>query len=266
MFLLTTNQFNVYLRDMIERSVRRIFAAFAAEVLAAIREIRPQNSLHLPEASYPVASSPDPAFNRDLNRSFISSTSYTFQGITARYNIARFAALETRFDQVHIIVANPVELDSVVTRLMNRRFGAEAGARRAELAQRVRADVINDIWTAVVGAHQCWQKAGRIEFCFLADPPVDRAEIFDNDMFLARFSDPASRSFEFPATCRFLKDSMVYQMLHRDCAMLFTSRYKVRIEIPRDDDPGSLIRTLRAVGLQLSEAQYRRYQTEFWEL
>lgn len=126
--LLTTNQFNVYLRDMIERSVRRIFAAFAAEVLAAIREIRPQNSLHLPEASYPVASSPDPAFNRDLNRSFISSTSYTFQGITARYNIARFAALETRFDQVHIIVANPVELDSVVTRLMNRRFGAEAGA------------------------------------------------------------------------------------------------------------------------------------------
>jgi hypothetical protein len=220
---------------------------------------------YVPAASYPATSSPDPAFNRDLNRSFISSNSYTFQGVTARYNVARLASLDTRFNLVRIIVANPTKPDSVVTRARLAQHDVEGGLSDSDLTK-IRAELTDDIRMSIVGAHCCWRKADRIEFCLVADPLIDRAEIFDEDMFLARFSDPSSWGFEFPAACRFLRDSMPYQMLVQDCARLFTSRYTVRLQIPREDDPKSLFRALRKVGLDFDQAQYDRLKGEFQDL
>jgi len=260
--LLTTEQFYSLLRTTVEQSVRDNISAARDELLDTIRN---QNAAYMPATSYPASNLPDPAFNRDLNRSFMSSTSYTFQGVTARYNMARFASLDTRFDFVRIIVADPTKSDSVVTRARHAQHDVQGGLSDADLAT-IRAELIDDIWMSIVGAHRCWRKSDRIEFCFLADPPIDRIEIFDHDLFIARYSDRASWGLEFPAACRFLRDSMSYQTQAQDCARLFTSRYTVRLQIPRDDDPKALIRALRKIGLDLDETQYDRLKNGFRDL
>jgi hypothetical protein len=260
--LLTTKQFDAFLRTTIEQSVRNNIATATAELTNTVRQ---QNSAYVPVTSYPATNSPDPVFNRDLNRSFMSSERYIFQGVTARYNIARLASSDTTFDLVRIVVANPMEPDSVVARAKHAKHNMEGGFSDADFAH-VRADLIDDIWMSIAGAYLCWRKADRIEFCFLSDPPVDRAEIFDTEMFLTRYSDPGSRGFEFPAACRFLRDSMPYQMQAKDCARLFTSRYTIRFQIPRDDDRRSLFRALHNAGLDFDETQYERLKNEFWEL
>jgi len=260
--LLTTKQFDAFLRTAIEQSVRRNIAAVTDELVNTVRQ---QNSAYVPATSYPPTNSPDLAFNRDLNRSFTSSERYIFQGVTARYNVARLASLDTTFDLVRIIVANPTEPDSVVARAKHGKHDTDGSISDADLAQ-IRADLIDDIWMSIVGAYCCWRKADRIEFCFLTDPPIDRAEIFDTEMFLTRYSDPDSWEYEFPAACRFLRDSMPYQMQYKDCARLFTSRYTTRFQIPRDDDRRLLFRVLHHAGLDFDETQYERLKNEFWDL
>jgi hypothetical protein len=260
--LLTTEQFYTLLRATVEQSVRDNVSTAKDELLDTIRN---QSVAYMPAASYPASNSPDPAFNRDLNRSFMSSAGYTFQGVTARYNMARFASVDTRFDFVRIIVADPTKPDSVVTRARHAQHDVQGSVTDADLAN-IRVALIDDIWMSIVAAHGCWAKSDRIEFCFLADPPIDRVEIFDDDMFIARYSDRASWGFKFPAACRFLKGSMPYQMHAQDCARLFTSRYTVRLQIPRDDDPKSLFRALRKAGLEFDETQYDRLKNEFRDL
>jgi hypothetical protein len=258
----TAKQFDTFLRATIEQSVHDNISNVTNELLDIIRS---QNSSYMPAASYPARNSPDPAFNRDLNRSFLSSDNYTFQGITARYNIARLASLDTRFNSVRIIVANPAEPDSVVTRAKHAQHDIEGGLSDVDLAK-IRNELIDGIWMSIVGAHRCWRKADRIEFCLLADPPIDRAEIFDEDMFLARYSDRRSWGFEFPAACRFLRGSMQYQMHAQDCGRLFASRYTMRLEIPREDDPKALFRALRKAGLNFDESKYDGLRSEFRDL
>jgi hypothetical protein len=259
---LTTRQFDAFLQTTIEQSVRANISIATNELLSTIWQ---QNSTYLPTASYPPTNSPDPVFNRDLNSCFASSDRYIFQGVTARYSLARLASLDTTFDLVRIIVANPTEPDSVVTRAKHAKHSAESSLNDADLAH-IRAELIDDIWMSIVGAFLFRRKCDRIEFCFLADPPIDRAEIFDTAMFLTRYSDPGSWGFQFPATNRFHRDSMPYQMLYKDCARLFTSKYTVRLQIPREDDPKTLFRALRKAGLDFDENQYERLQDEFRDL
>ena len=260
--LLTTKQFDAFLRTTIEQSVRKDIANATDELLNTVRQ---HSSVHVPATSYPPTNSPDPAFNRDLNRNFMSSERYIFQGVTARYNVARLASLDTTFDLVRIIVANPTEPDSVVARAKHAKHDRDGDISDAKIAQ-IRTDLLDDIWMSIVGAYRCWRKADRIEFCFLADPPIDRAEIFDEEMFLTCYSDPDSRGFDFPAAFRFPRDSMPYQMQLRDCARLFTSRYTTRLQIPRDAERESLFRALSDAGLDFDESQYERLNDEFRDL
>ncbi len=260
--LLTAKQFDAFLRTTIEQSVRRDIASATDELISTVRQ---QNSTYLPVASYPPTNSPDPAFNRDLNRSFRSSERYIFQGVTARYNVARLAAIDTTFDLVRIIVANPTEPDSVVARAKHGERDAGDDFGDVNLAQ-IRTDLIDDIWMSIVGAYCCWRKADRIEFCLLSDPPIDRAEIFDSEMFITRYSDPGSWGFKFPASCLFCRDSMPYQMQYKDCARLFTSPYTIRFQVPRGDDRRLLFRALHDAGLSFDETKYEHFKTEFWNL
>jgi hypothetical protein len=260
--LLTTKQFDAFLRTTIEQSVRENIASATDELLNTVRR---HSSVHVPATSYPPTNSPDPAFNRDLNRSFMASERYIFQGVTARYSVARLASLDTTFDLVRIIVANPTESDPVVARAKHAKHDRGGDISDANTAQ-IRADLLDDIWMSIVGAYRCWRKADRIEFCFLTDPPIDRAEIFDEEMFLTCYSDPDSRGFQFPAAYRFLRDSLPYQMLYRDCARLFTSRYTTQLQIPAGDGRELLFRALRKAGLDFDESRYERLNTEFWDL
>ena len=124
--------------------------------------------------------------------------------------------------------------------------GVEAGAHLAH----VRAGMIDDIWMSIVVGDRCWRKSDRIEFCFFL--PIRRLTV-------QRFSTPrcfsratASRSpgdSNSPKADWFLQGSMPYQMHAKDCARLFTSKYTTLLQIPREDDPKSLLRALREAGL-----------------
>jgi hypothetical protein len=252
--LLTTQQFDNFLRGTIEQSVEQHLSAATQQLLAVIQDRR---ATFTPLETYPATNHPDEIFNRDLNRSFMTSGQYSFQGVTARYAIARLSILPVEFDHIKIVVADPTRPDSVVERARHMDDG------RGRTDPQRRSDLIDEIWMSIVGAHLARRKADRIEFCLLADPPVNRAEIFDNDIFVTRFSDPDSKGFEFPASCRFPKNSMPYQTCSKDVSWLFTSPYTVRFEIPRTDDPASLLAALEAVGIMLTGADYERLANEF---
>lgn len=254
--LLTTRQLDAFMRTTIQQSVDTQIAHATSELLATVRN---QQTTYLPLASYPPTTTPDTSFNHDINSSFASSDRYTFQGITARYSIARLARLPTVFDHIRIIVADPTKPDSVVTRV-KRDIDTN---NPQEGLEDVRARLTDDIWMSIVGAYLARRKSDSIEFCLVADPPIDRVEIFDQDMFLTRFSDVNSQLFKFPASCRFSRESLMYQMYIKDCARLFTSKYTVRFVIPRENDPGSLIEVLERAGIELVLEEYQRLAQQF---
>jgi len=254
--LLTTRQFDSFLRTTIEQSVDEHIAHATEGILDTIRL---QQRTYVPTSSYAGTDFPDATFNRDLNRSLAASERYFFQGITARYSVARLASIPISVDHVRIIVADPTKPESVVDRAKHDIDDDQSAANIAA----ARAKIIDDIWMSIVGAYLIRRKSDRIEFCLLADPPIDRAEIFDHEMFLTRYSDPSSGTFRFPASCRFPRDSLIYQMYWKDCARLFTSPYTTRFEIPRDNNPAALLRTLGRAGLDLDEPQYVRFRDKF---
>jgi hypothetical protein len=243
--LITTRQFDSFLRTTIEQTI--------------LETVQEQQRSYVPVAFYRPTDHPDAVFNRDLNKALANSERYIFQGVTARYMVARLAKLETFVEHVRIIVADPTKPESVITRAKHDVDNGEDGQSLAK----ERADLIDDIWMSIVGAYLIRRMSNRIEFCLLADPPVDRAEIFDKEIFLTRYSDPESKDFRFPSTCKFASDSLIYQMHVKDCARLFVSPYTVRFEIPRDNQPESLFKALHNAGLSLDETQYSRLKSAF---
>ncbi len=255
---MTTKQFDNFLRTTIEGSVERNISTAAAELLNTIHR---QQHAYIPLKTYPPTDHPDEIFNRDLNKSFTTSERYFFQGITARYSMGRLATLPVAFDYIRVIVADPTKPESVIARA---KHDIDEGKDADRLAH-ARDELVDDIWMSIVAAYLARRKCDRIEFCLLADPPIDRAEIFDHEIFLTRFSDPASTGFRFPSSCRFPRDSMAYQMHVKDAARLFTSQYTIRFEIPRSDDPANLIRVLDEAGLTLDMERYSKLAKDFLE-
>lgn len=253
---ITTRQFDSFLRTTIKSTIDGQFSTVSTNILETIQK---QQHSYVPVAYYRATDHPDAIFNRDLNRNLTSSERYYFQGITARYMIARLANKQTFVDHIRVIVADPTKPESVVTRA---KYDIDDGDGQLSLAK-ARSDLINDIWMSIVGAHVIRRMSNRIEFCLLADPPIDRSEIFDEEMFLTLYSDPDSSGFRFPSTCRFPKDSMIYQMHTKDCTRLFVSPYTVRFEIPRDNKPDSLFTVLHNAGLHFDDTQYPRLKAEF---
>jgi hypothetical protein len=255
---MTTRQFDNFLRTTIENSIEHHISTAASDLLGTIHR---QQHAYVPIMTYPPTDHPDTIFNRDLNKSFTSSQQYFFQGITARYSMGRLAALPVAFDQIRIVVADPTKPDSVVARAKHE---VDDGKSRERLT-RAKDELVDDIWMSIVAAYLARMKSDRIEFCLLADPPIDRVEIFDRDIFLTRYSDPASVGFKFPSSCRFPRGSMAYQMHTKDTARLFTSPYTVKFEIPRNDNPTRLLEVLNDVGLSLNMERYSRLANDFLE-
>lgn len=252
---LATQQFERLIVKEIEETISDQMTHLAGEIAAKSEE----NRDCLPLARYPATNSPAAVFNVDLNRSISSSRRYTFQGATGRYTIARLAVLNSSFDELRMILPDPSKPDSVLLRAAReldlRGDGTDLDAAREEL--------IDDIWMSIVGAFQARRRCDRIIFCLIADPPIDRTELFEDHVYLTCFSDQSSEGYEFPMTLKFGSNTIPYGSVSRDCARLFSSSYTTKFEIPKAGNQAEFLGILAEVGLNLTSKEFDRYARDF---
>lgn len=240
-------------------SVREVVEATSSKtVIDLTKAVNETVAEHRPLEIYRPMDHEDLRFNRDLNESMLRSSKYVFRGFTARYSIARLANLNSSgasFDDIRLLVVHPNTPKSVERRQGNSEWPGRG----------VHANVVEEVWLSIVGALKVRPKCGRIEFCFVADPPNDRYEIFDDEIYVSYFTDRRSKDLPFPLTEKHGRESREYQRQLADVNSLFNSTYTDKLEIPQDESVEELILGLRAIGLALDLDRYNSLSAKFEE-
>ncbi|MEM7322111.1 MAG: hypothetical protein AAF531_03405 [Actinomycetota bacterium] len=221
--------------------------------------LRREASEHAPLERYRPMDREDMRFNQDLNESMLRSNKYLFRGFTARYSVARLANLDitgNSFDDIRLLVVNPNTPLSV-----QRRQVARSGSE--PIGRGMHANVVEEVWLAIVGALKVRPTCGRIQFCFVTDPPNDRYEIFDDEIYASYFTDPGSKGKAFPLTEKYGKESREYRRQLANVNSLFNSTYTAKLEIPQDESVDDLIAELERIDLRLDHERYDELAEKF---
>lgn len=241
--MLTTQQFDRFIRGSIQDSIGRQLAESQRQFV--------------PIEQYGGVTVPGAKFNLDLNQSLSRSSVYTFRGVTGQYAVARLSLLPRSVvpSEFRLIVADPTRPESVDTRI--RVVDPPEGdwtARRQQL--------IHEIYMTLVGLHVIRWRFDAVHVNLTADLHIERMEITDEDIFLTRFSGRETTT-RFPASMRFAKESLIYQIYSRDCARLSNSPNVRRFEVPRDLSDERYVEFLVDKGLDMTIDRFRELRTAF---
>lgn len=183
------------IEDGIESATRRV-----------LEEVALQQREFVPSDVYPAARTPDVRFNRDFMRDMRRTKRFLFRGVTGRYTIARLWSESRVFDEVHLLIANPLNLRGMEPRVTHVISSGEAGIKYEEIERRL----VTEIYETVVCARLASAKCRSFTLHFLNEPQVDRVEVLDDALYLTLYSDSTERGTNFPRTVRFKATSSVY--------------------------------------------------------
>lgn len=254
--LLTTRQFEGFITDTVRQVITKEITAVTAAALAEYQKLQ---SAYVPTAVYPAVHSPGRTFNRDLNEALGDSGRYTFYGLTARYAVARLALLPGLLPaELRFVIADPT-LDGVVD-LRARREAVRGGD---ESFDRARDDLLRGIYVSFAGMYLTRHRFDRVEICITASPPVDRAELCDDAVFVSLFSDAAEASAPFPSTMQFDRGSVIYRMFDQECNRLFAAHSSKRIAVASGVTEPEFLAALAGVGIGIAAADWVLLKQEF---
>lgn len=246
--LLTTRQFNNFLSDSIKIDIQQA----VADTLLSLQD------KYLPVATYPGLDTPNPRFNSDLNACLSSSAHYLFRGLSARYAVVRLAQLPRAPRDVKIIMADPTKPAAVDFRA--RRDAGSGGDQEFNQAKKA---IIDGIHMAIAGAYLNRRKFNNIELILTPIPHVDRVEICDNAIFVARFSEDEEASSKFPSSMRFGRESLIYQMFIQDCNNVLSSPYVTRFDLPGSLTEEGFLEKLARIGLPIGKPEWAAMKQMF---
>jgi hypothetical protein len=246
--LLTTRQFNDFLSDSIKTDIEQ----------AVADTLRSLQSKYLPVATYPGLDTPDPRFNSDLNACLSSSAHYVFRGLSARYAVARLARLPRTPKDVKIIMADPTRPAAVDFRARR-----DAGSGDDQAFNQARKDIIDGIHMAIAGAYLNRRRFNNIELILTPIPHVDRVEICDNAIFVARFSEDEEANSRFPSSVKFDRESLIYQMFIQDCNNVLSSPYVTRFDLPGSLTEEAFLEKLTQAGLLIRRPEWEEMKRMF---
>lgn len=255
--LLTTRQFDRFLSETIQTTVREAIATSATQIA---RQDEDQRRRFSPISRYAEVKEPDPAFNRDLNESLESSGHYIFCGMTARYAVARLACLRKVPGDVKLIIADPTKPAAVDYRARRR---VEPGDEAA--FEKERRHILDGIYMSIVGAYLGRRRHDHLQMCLTAVPYVNRVEICDSEIYVSFFSEAQHSKLEFPPVMRFARESLIYGMYLQDCSRLLASPYLTRFTLMADMSEADFLDQLRAVGVAMTTAQWEGMKKRFPE-
>jgi hypothetical protein len=240
--LLTTRQFDRFLSNTIKADIQESMSQIQAA--------------YMPVATYPALETANRGFNLELNRVMSASSRYLFRGMSARYAVARLSLLPRPPREIALIIADPTKPAAVDSRARH-----DAAGQGDAAFERARQDILDGIHMSIAGAYTNRRRYDRIEFGLTPVPYVDRIEICDDAIFISRFSeDDATR---FPSTVIFGRDSLIYQMLYRDCSGILGSPYVRRLELPGDLPEEDFLGKLGAMGISITPERWAEMKRKF---
>lgn len=189
----------------------------ALEALSA--EYRSLNQEFFPTHVFEPTSAPDPTFNRLMMTDLQATREYFFRGFSGRHAAARLL-LSYAERELRVMVADP-RCDTAIsgrTRYLLRQQGSDAdyGGIEERLRQEIRI--------GLVGLFAARNRCSRVDITVVADPPLDRLEMFDDSVWLTLYSAATGVTTLYPRTLRFSEDSYIYGMERTEFLRVCNSR------------------------------------------
>lgn len=222
-------------------------------------EYRKLNSEFFPTHVFEPTTHPDPAFNHLMMQDLHDSREYFFRGFSGRYAAARLLLSHSEWE-LRAVIADP------------RGHGAISGRarylmRRDDTEQdydAIEARLHKEIYVGLVGLYLARSRCSRVDMTIVADPPLDRLEMFDGSAWITLFSDSGGGAALYPRALRFSAGSFIYGMERTDFLRVCSSRTAHHHLITPDTSREEFFSLYEKItGATLTDAEYRSLADEF---
>ena len=231
----------------------------ALEALSA--EYRALNQEYFPTHVFEPTTAPDPAFNRLMMQDLRGTREYFFRGFSGRHAAARLLLSHAEWE-LRVMVADP-RCDSAISgraRYLLRQQGSEADY------DAIKELLHKEIRIGLVGLFQSRSRCSRVDITVVADPPLDRLEMFDDSVWITLFSASSGVSTLYPRTLRFSEGSFIYGMERTEFLHVCNSRTTHHFAITPDTSRSEfLVLFQKITGTPLTEDGFRALEDEFRE-
>jgi hypothetical protein len=230
---------------------RRALRELSAEYRALNREFFPT---HVFEAT----NEPDPAFNQLMMQDLRGTRQYFFRGFSGRHAAARLLLARAEWE-LRAVVADPRERTAITgrARYLIRNEGVVADF------ETIQDRLHEDIQIGLLGLYLARSRCSRIDVTVIADPPLDRLEMFDESVWITLYSDSASSTL-YPRTLRFSEGSFIYNMERAEFARLRNTRDARHLVITPDTTRGEFLGQFEKVtGGRLSPDRFEDLESKF---
>lgn len=192
-------------------------------------EYRSLNREFFPTHVFEPTDSPNPAFNRLLMQDLQASRQFLFRGFSGRHAAARL--LLARGDrELRAVVADPTERSAIIGRA---RYLARHEGPGADI-DAIEAGLLDEIRMGLVGLYLARNHCTRIDITMVAEPPLDRIEMFDDSVWIALYSDAGGAGSLYPRTLRFTEGSFIDNMERAEFVRISGSRQARHLLITPD--------------------------------
>ncbi|WP_219415671.1 hypothetical protein [Pseudonocardia nigra] len=232
-------------------------------------EYRSLNREFFPTHVFQPSDVPDPAFNQLLMQDLQGSRQYFFRGFSARHAAARLL-LSRGERELRAVVADPTERSAIGgrARYLIRHDGVDADS------ETIQAELHDEIYIGLVGLYLARSHCSRIDITMIADPPLDRIEMFDDSVWVTLYSDAGATGSLYPRTLRFSEGSFIYNMERAEFGRIGNSRQARHVLLAPDTSRRDfLLQFENVTGSRLSarqftelEEKFRRFRHEFCTL
>lgn len=170
-------------------------------------EWRQTHSLYMPNRHYPPTESFDKSFNSDLMKSIESSSTYFFQGVTAKYIPGRLIKVQHCPASIIVIIPHPTSSSAqrrVADRIKNPKYVGKS-------PETIATEMQDEILESLVGLFD-YRHLASIEVIFSDETAVTRTELTDSAVFVTWYHGVESRGQAFAETLSFEPTSFYYQV------------------------------------------------------
>jgi hypothetical protein len=222
-------------------------------------EYRSMNQEFFPTHIFEPTAEPNPALNRLLMADLQQARQYLFRGFSGRHAAARLLLSKAEWE-FRAVIADPRNATGIGGRA---RYLLRHSASEADY-DTVYDRLNEEIRIGLVGLFLARSRCTRIEVSVVADPPIDRMEIFDDSVWVTLYSDVRATA-EFPRTLRFSEGSFIYNMQRAEFGRTSASPHAHHLVITPDTSRQDFIKQFQKItGTQLTEEQFLELNAEFY--
>ncbi|HEX6352765.1 hypothetical protein [Actinophytocola sp.] len=223
-------------------------------------EYRSMNREFFPTHVFEPTAEPNPALNRLMMQDLQNTRQYLFRGFSGRHAAARMLLSRSEWE-FRAVVADPTNLSGISGRARYLIRHSLAGVDTD--VDVIQARLLKEIRMGLIGLYLARSRCSRLEVTVIADPPLDRLEIFDDSVWVTLYSD-AHAPAEYPRTLRFSEGSFIYNMERAEFGRISASRHAHHLVITPDLSRREFIaRFEKITNSRLSEKQFGELTAEF---